>query len=134
MIVIKYCSMPFSLSIGPPISIWISSFGSIHFGKGVHLQCGITDFKFLPISVQALHSLASASISRWIYGHQTFCTSDNIAKLPGCVEWISSSTASLIAFGVEIRSSRQMRPCFTIRSRQLKKKYGLISLICPGQL
>ena len=55
--------MPFSFSIGPPNSIWISSFGSIHFGKGVHLQCGISDFKFFPIYAQALHSLALASIS-----------------------------------------------------------------------
>ena len=36
---------------------------------------GITDFKFIPISEQALHSLAFASISRWIYGHQLFCAS-----------------------------------------------------------
>ena len=99
MLVKKYCSMPISLIIGPPKSIWISSFGSINFGKGDHLQCGITDFKFLPISVLALHSLIFASISRWIYGHRTFCARDSIAKLPGCVEWKSSNTASLIALG-----------------------------------
>ena len=66
----KYCSIPFSLSIGPPKSICISSFGSKHLGKGADLRCKITDLRFLPISVQALHLLAFASISRWIYGHQ----------------------------------------------------------------
>ena len=36
--------------------------------------------KFSSISVQDLHSLAFASISRWIYGHQIFCARDRIAK------------------------------------------------------
>ena len=79
----KYCSIAFSLSIGPPNSLCISSFGSTHFDKGAHLQCRITDFKFLPIYVQALHSLAFASICRWIYGHQILCAIESIAKLPG---------------------------------------------------
>ena len=81
-LVIKYCSVPFSLIKCPPKSIWNSSFGSINFGKGDHLLCGITGFKILPISVQALYSFAYANIFRWIYGHQTFCARDNIAKLP----------------------------------------------------
>ena len=58
ILVIKYCSMPFSFKIGPPKSNCISSFGSLHLGRGAHLRCGITDLRFLPISVQALHSLA----------------------------------------------------------------------------
>ena len=124
--------MHFSFNNGPPKSIWISSFDSIHFGKGVHLQCGITDFKFLQIFVQNLHSMAFASISRWIYGHQTFCASDSLAKLPGCVKVISSSTASLVAFGIAIRSSRKMHPCFTVRSRQKEKMFGLISFNFSG--
>ena len=128
----KYCSMPFPLIIGPPKSIWISSFGSAHFGKGDQLQCGITDFRFLPISVQAFHSLAFASISRCIYGHQIFCASDSIAKLPGCVERMSAITASFIALYIAIRSSRQIHPCLTLRSRQYEKMYGLISRNLSG--
>ena len=124
--------MPFLFSLDPPNTIWISSFGSVLFGKGVHLQCGITDFKLLPISVQALHSLAFANISRWIFGHQTFCASDSIAKLPGRVEWTSSSTASWIAFGIAIRSSRQMHLSFTLKSHQWEKMYGLIYFNLSG--
>ena len=117
-LVMKYCSIPFPLIIGPPKFICFSWFGSTHFGKGAHLRCGITDSGFLPISVHALHSLAFASISRWMYGHQMFCASESMAKLPGCVECMSSSTASFIALGIAIRSSRQTQPCFTLRSRQ----------------
>ena len=111
----KYCSMPFSLIMGPPKSIWILSFGSIHFDTGDHLQCGINDFRFLAISLQALHSVVFASISRWIYGRHTFCARDSIEKLAGLVEWMSSNTASLIALGIAIRSSRRMHPCLTLR-------------------
>ena len=119
--------MPFSLITDPPKSICISSFGSTHFGKGDHLQCGITYFKSLPISVQALHSLAFASISQWINGHPFFFASD-----PGCFEWMSSNTASFIAMGIAIRSSRQIHPCLTLRSRQYEKMYGLISRNLSG--
>ena len=73
MFLMKYCSIPFSLTIGPPKSIWISSLGSIQLGKGVQLLCGITGFKFLPIFIKALHSLALANISRWIYCLRTKC-------------------------------------------------------------
>ena len=104
--VIKYCSMPFSFKIGPPNSICISSFGSLHFGRVAHLRCEITDLRFLTISEQALHSLIFARISLCLYGHQMFCARDNMAKLPGCVERMSSNTASLIAFGKAIRSSK----------------------------
>ena len=113
----KYCSITILLIIGPPKSVWISSFGSINFGKGDYLLYGITDFKFLPISVQALHLLAMANISCWIYGHK-ICARDNIAKIPGCVEWMCSSTASLIALGIVILSSMHKQPCLTLISRQ----------------
>ena len=39
-LVMKYCSIPFSLSIGPPKSIFISSFDSTQFGKGPHFGKG----------------------------------------------------------------------------------------------
>ena len=115
---VKYRFMPFSFKIGPPKSISISSFGSIHFGRGAHLRCEITDLRFLPISVQVLHSLVFASIYMCMYGHLMFCARDSMAKLPGCVEWISSNTASLIDFGMAIRSSKHTQPCFTLKSRQ----------------
>ena len=76
--------------------------------------------------MQTLHSLAFASISRWICGHQTFCASESIAKLDGYVEWMSSNTASCIAFDKAIHSSRQIRTYLTLRSRQHEKMYGLI--------
>ena len=114
----NYCSVSFSVIMAPPKSIWISSFGSIHFGKGYHLLCGITGFNLLLISVQALHSLALANLSRWIYCHQMFCARDKLAKLPGCVEWMSSSTESVIALGIPIPSSMHSSICLTLRSRQ----------------
>ena len=127
MLAMKYCSMPFSLIIGLPKSIWISLLGSMQFGRCDHLLCRITGFKFFPISVQALHSLALANISRWIYSHQIFCARDSIAKLPGCVEWMPSSTASLIAFWVAIISFIQRQPFFTLTSHQFEWIYVLIS-------
>ena len=114
----KCCSMPFSLTIGPSKSIWISSFGWIQLGKGDHLLCGITEFNLLPISVQALQSLALASLLRWIKGHQIFWAREGIAKIPCYVEWISSNTVSFIAFWIAIRSSMHKHPCLTIILRQ----------------
>ena len=118
MLVMKLGSTFFCFLIGPPKSISISSFGSIHFGRGDDLLCGITGFKFLPNFWQALHSLALAIMSRWIYGLQMFCLRDNIAKLPGTVEWMSSNTASLIALGIAFLSSIHKQPCFTFKFRQ----------------
>ena len=125
ILVIKYCSMPFSFKNGPPKSICISSFGSIHFVRGAHLRCEITDIRFLSISVQALHSLAFDSISLCMYGHQMFYARDSMAKLPGCVEWISSNTASLIDFGMAICSSKHTQPCFTLKPANRKRDKDL---------
>ena len=41
--------------IGPPKSIWISSFGTLHNFNGAHLLARIIDFNFLPIFTQGLH-------------------------------------------------------------------------------
>ena len=78
------------------------------------------------ISVQVLHSRALANISRMIYGHQMFCARDSISKLPGCMEWTSSRTASLMALCIAIRSSMHKHPCFTLISCQYDWIYGLI--------
>ena len=87
----KFCSTHFSKIIGPPKSVWSSSFGSVQLGNLDYLQCGLTDFKILTISVQASYSLAYASMSRWKNGHHIFWAKDSIAKLPGWVE--TSNTA-----------------------------------------
>ena len=53
----KYCSMPFSLIVGSH-EIYLDFVIRLKkFGKVEHLLCGNIGFKFLPISVQALHSL-----------------------------------------------------------------------------
>ena len=65
-----YISCSFSLLIGPAKSICISWFGTIHGVCALNCFAGITDFKFLPIVFQDLHSIALTSKSRFMYGHQ----------------------------------------------------------------
>ena len=55
------------------------------------------------------------------------CASDSIAKLPGCMEWMSSSTASRMVLTIIIRLSMHRHPCFTLISRHYEWIYGLIS-------
>ena len=55
-----------------------------------------TGFKFAPISVHALNSLAFAILERGICGHQQRCDSESIAILPVCVECKPSSTTFLL--------------------------------------
>ena len=55
------------------------------------------------------------------------CARHNIPKLPGCVEWMFSTIAFLIALGIAIRPSMHRQPCFTLSSRQYEEMYGLIS-------
>ena len=56
-----------------------------------------------------------------------FCASNSIAKLPGCVQLMSSSTASLMALGIAIRLSIHIHPSFTLITRLYEWIYGLIS-------
>ena len=115
MLAMKNSSLPFSLIIGPPKSIWISSFGSVKLDRGDPLLRGITDFKFLPISVQALHSLALASISRWIQGHQNFWAREH-SKTPweGVVDIVQHGILNSLR---ESCSFIYEHPCLTLKQR-----------------
>ena len=84
----------------------------------------ITGFNFLPISVHALHSLVFSSISRF---QRTFCASEGIAKLPWCVENMSSNTVSFVDFGIAMHSSRKRYPFSTLMFRHNECMDGLIS-------
>ena len=49
-------------------SIYNSSLDSVQLISSDQLQCGIIGVKLLPVSMQALHSLVFARVSRWMYG------------------------------------------------------------------
>ena len=64
MAILQFCSIHISIRIGPPKSVYISSFAYLHLVISDQSLCGTNDFKFLSKMVHALHSLAFASISR----------------------------------------------------------------------
>ena len=110
-----YISCSFSLIIGPAKSICISWFGTIHGVCALNCSAGITGFKFLPMAVQDLHSMALTSRSRFIYGHQQCWAIPTIPQLPVWLACRSSISASLRAFGLATFSSIHT---LTWRSRQ----------------
>ena len=79
----KYTSLPCPSSIGPPNSIWISSFGSTHGIIGDHFVFGFILLRFLPNSVQGRHVLALFIRSLLIKGHHNLVPSSVIPHEPG---------------------------------------------------
>ena len=66
--------IPFSFRIGPPKSNGNSSIGSMQLV--VNISYAESQLLIFTISEHALHSLAFARISRWIYGHHMLSASD----------------------------------------------------------
>ena len=100
----KCISWSFLLVICPRKSIWISSVGSEQLTQGCHLDDGIIDLEFLPLSVHGLQLATFLNISRCICGQNAYWPRVTLQP-PGCVRCRDTSTASWIELGIANRSS-----------------------------